>query len=125
MIQKCTQLGKGLQFFLIKVNRWSDNDDNTSGLEFKPELDDTSMRIGKKADLFDEDCTIYYPIATVTMDQDFFTKKFKYTFHCRRGMNNDWYQIDGKNQPKNRGAPNEGIIYLFMADFVNDSNLNY
>ena len=84
------------------------------------------MRIGQKVEIyFDDEGTTYYPVASVTMDQDFFTKNCKYTFQCRRGLSNDWYQIDGKKKPEKRGAPNEGIIYLFMADFVNDSNLNY
>ena len=58
------------------------------------------MRIGQKVELFDEDGTTYYPVASVTMDQDFFTKK--YTFQCRRGLSNDWYQIDGKKKPKKK-----------------------
>ena len=84
------------------------------------------MRIGEKVELFEEDCTTYYPVASVTMDQNFLTKNCKYTFQCRRGSNKDWYEIDGKKKPEKREAPNAGIIYLFKAEFVNpEHDINY
>ena len=119
-IAKCTQLGKDRQFFVVKVKRWPDNNKNTNTTgDFKPNLDYRCMRIGEKVELFEENCTTYHPVASVTMDQNLFTKSCKYTFQCWWGPDKDWYEIDGEKNPQKRNDPNTGIIYLFMSDFVN------
>ena len=84
------------------------------------------MIIGENVELFEENCATYYPVASVTMDQNLFTKECKYTFQCRRGLDKDWYEIDGDEKPQIRKAPNTGIIYLFKSDFVNpEYYMNY
>ena len=84
------------------------------------------MTIGEKVELFEENCTTYFPVASVTLDQNLFTKNCKYTFQCQRGLDKDWYEIDGEKKPEKRKAPNAGIIYLFKSDDVNpEHDMNY
>ena len=118
---------KDNKFFLVKVKRWPDDDENIDATgDFKPNLDYRSMIIGENVELFEENCATYYPVASVTMDQNLFTKECKYTFQCRRGLDKDWYEIDGDEKPQIRKAPNTGIIYLFKSDFVNpEYDMNY
>jgi hypothetical protein len=103
-------------FFLVRIERWP-NQDFEPGCNFNPKkYDDTGVYTGEQAMINDD---VYKPIASITMHQNYFSRETHYTFQCRRNSYSDgvqWYELEDGKCPKQIQNSGRGLIYLFMLD---------